>query len=93
MTPELDALAAEARSRAWFVWIAAASSSSRQAYGLADRRWGVPNATDTRFAIASGVKGMTALVVVSLVEDGALDTRHHRALAARATIFRSSRTT
>ena len=47
-----------------------------QAYGLADRRWGVPNATDTRFAIASGVKGVTALAVVSLVEDGtlALDT-------------------
>jgi CubicO group peptidase (beta-lactamase class C family) len=47
-----------------------------QAYGLADRRWRIPNAADTRFAIASGVKGMTALGVVSLVEDGtlALDT-------------------
>jgi CubicO group peptidase (beta-lactamase class C family) len=46
------------------------------AYGLADRRWRIPNATDTRFAVASGVKGMTALTVVSLVEDGtlALDT-------------------
>ena len=47
-----------------------------QAYGLADRRWRIPNVTDMRFAIASGVKGMTALTVVSLVEDGtlALDT-------------------
>jgi CubicO group peptidase (beta-lactamase class C family) len=48
-----------------------------RAYGLADRRWGIPNTTDTRLAIASGVKGLTALTVVSLVEDGriALDTR------------------
>jgi CubicO group peptidase (beta-lactamase class C family) len=46
------------------------------AYGLADRRWRIPSTTDTRFAVASGVKGMTALTVVSLVEDGtlALDT-------------------
>ena len=47
-----------------------------KAYGLADRRWAIPNAAGTRFGIASGVKGMTALAVVSLVEDGtlALDT-------------------
>jgi CubicO group peptidase (beta-lactamase class C family) len=47
-----------------------------QAYGFADRRWRIPNATDTRFGVASGVKGMTALVVVRLIEDGtlALDT-------------------
>jgi CubicO group peptidase (beta-lactamase class C family) len=32
----------------------------------------VPNAIDTRFAIASGVKGLTALTVVSLIEQGAL---------------------
>lgn len=44
-----------------------------RAYGLADRRWEIPNAVDTRFAIASGVKGMTALVVVSLIEDGVLE--------------------
>jgi CubicO group peptidase (beta-lactamase class C family) len=43
-----------------------------EAYGLADRRWEIPNAVDTRFAIASGVKGLTALAVVSLVEDGTL---------------------
>jgi CubicO group peptidase (beta-lactamase class C family) len=43
-----------------------------KAYGLADRRWEIPNALDTRFAIASGVKGMTALAVVSLVADGTL---------------------
>ena len=43
-----------------------------RAYGLADRANGIPNRPDTRFAVASGVKGFTALVVVSLVEDGRL---------------------
>ena len=43
------------------------------AYGFADRRWKIPNAPDTRFATASGVKGLTALAVMSLVEDGTLD--------------------
>ena len=43
------------------------------AYGLADRAHGIPNALDTQFAIASGVKGLTALTVVSLVEDGLLE--------------------
>jgi len=44
-----------------------------KAYGFAERRWAIPNETGTRFAIASGVKGLTALVVVSLVEDGTLE--------------------
>ena len=44
-----------------------------KAYGLADRRWEIPNRPDTRFAIASGLKSMTALAVVSLVEDGTLE--------------------
>ena len=44
-----------------------------RAYGFADRRWEIPNVVDTRFAIASGVKGLTALTVVSLVEDGTLE--------------------
>jgi CubicO group peptidase (beta-lactamase class C family) len=42
------------------------------ALGLADRRHGIANDIDTQFAIASGVKGLTALVVVSLIEEGAL---------------------
>jgi CubicO group peptidase (beta-lactamase class C family) len=41
-------------------------------FGLADRRHGIANDVDTQFAIASGVKGLTALVVVSLIEAGAL---------------------
>jgi CubicO group peptidase (beta-lactamase class C family) len=43
-----------------------------KAYGLADRGHGIPNAVDTRFAIASGTKGLTALTVVGLIEDGLL---------------------
>jgi CubicO group peptidase (beta-lactamase class C family) len=46
-----------------------------KAYGLADRGHAVPNTTDSRFAIASGVKGLTALTVMSLVEDGSLELR------------------
>ena len=46
------------------------------AYGLAHRGWQVPNRLDTRFQIASGAKGFTALAVASLIEDGqvGLDT-------------------
>ena len=44
-----------------------------KAYGLADRAHEIPNTIDTQFAIASGTKGLTALAVVSLIEDGALE--------------------
>ncbi len=44
-----------------------------QAYGLANRAAGSPNAIDTQFAIASGVKSFTALTVVSLIAEGRLD--------------------
>jgi CubicO group peptidase (beta-lactamase class C family) len=44
-----------------------------KAYGLADRRWAIANEVDTRFALASGTKGLTALTVVSLIEDGTLE--------------------
>ncbi len=43
-----------------------------RAYGFADRRCGIANSISTRFGIASGVKGMTALTVMSLVETGEL---------------------
>jgi CubicO group peptidase (beta-lactamase class C family) len=42
------------------------------AYGLADRAHEIACTPDTRFAIASGTKTFTALVVMSLVVDGAL---------------------
>lgn len=44
-----------------------------RAYGLAHRAYQIPNTVDTRFGIASGTKGLTALVVVSLIEQGVLD--------------------
>ena len=44
-----------------------------RAYGLADRAHGIPNALDTQFATASAAKSLTALAVVSLVDDGVLD--------------------
>lgn len=44
-----------------------------KAYGLAHRGLAVPNAVDTRFGIASGTKSLTALTVMSLVEEGRLD--------------------
>ncbi|GLZ33784.1 serine hydrolase [Lentzea sp. NBRC 105346] len=53
-----------------------------RAYGLAHRGYGIPNTPDTRFAIASGNKGFTALAVMSLVEGGelSLDTRAREVL-------------
>ena len=44
-----------------------------KAYGLAHRGYEIPNELDTRFGLASGVKGMTALVAVGLIEDGLLE--------------------
>lgn len=43
-----------------------------RAYGLANRSWEVANTGDTRFAIASGAKGLTALTVASLIENNRL---------------------
>ncbi|GCD92143.1 serine hydrolase [Nocardioides sp. LS1] len=42
------------------------------AYGFADRAHDVPNTVDTQLGIASGTKGLTALVAMSLVERGTL---------------------
>ena len=43
-----------------------------RAYGLAHRGHRVANTLDTQFPIASGSKGLTALTVVSLIEEGRL---------------------
>jgi CubicO group peptidase (beta-lactamase class C family) len=43
-----------------------------KAYGLAHRGLNVANTADTRFAIASGTKGLTALTVMSLIDEGLL---------------------
>ena len=62
-----------------------------RAYGFAHRALEVPNTAATRFAIASGSKGFTALAVVRLVEDGVLGTRR-LSLRSSVTIFRWSTT-
>jgi CubicO group peptidase (beta-lactamase class C family) len=43
------------------------------AYGLAHRGLEIPNGVETRFGIASGTKGLTAVTVMSLIEDGTLE--------------------
>jgi CubicO group peptidase (beta-lactamase class C family) len=43
------------------------------AYGLAHRGHGIPNRVETRFAVASGSKGLTAAAVASLIEDRSLE--------------------
>ena len=48
------------------------SVTAEWTFGFADRRHSIPNTVDTQFAIASGVKGLTALAVMSLVESGVL---------------------
>jgi CubicO group peptidase (beta-lactamase class C family) len=44
----------------------------RRAYGFADRAHAVQATPETRFGIASGTKGLTALTVGTLLDDGAL---------------------
>jgi CubicO group peptidase (beta-lactamase class C family) len=48
-------------------------SSFAAAYGLAHRGHCIANTVDTRFGIASGAKGITALTVMTLVERGQLE--------------------
>lgn len=48
-------------------------TEATKAYGLAHRGYGRANEASTQFAIASGTKGLTALTVVSLIEDGYFD--------------------
>jgi CubicO group peptidase (beta-lactamase class C family) len=55
-----------------------------KAYGLADRACSRPVTVDSQFGLASGTKGLTALTVVSLIEDGTLD----RATTARSILGR-----
>jgi CubicO group peptidase (beta-lactamase class C family) len=70
---ELDAIAAETGFAGVVRIDRGAEIVAERAYGLAHRGYETPNEVDTRFAIASGVKGMTALTVASLVEDGVLE--------------------
>ena len=44
-----------------------------RAYGLADRAHGIEATVETRFGIASGTKGLTALTIGTLLDDGTLE--------------------
>lgn len=47
-------------------------STYAEAFGLAHRGFEVPNRVETQFAVASGNKALTALAVISLIEEGTL---------------------
>jgi CubicO group peptidase (beta-lactamase class C family) len=69
---EIDAVAAET-GFSGVVWVDRGGEVEfAEAYGLANRAYRVANGVDTRFGIASGSKGFTALAVMSLVRDGVL---------------------
>jgi CubicO group peptidase (beta-lactamase class C family) len=69
----VDRLAAETRFSG-VVWVDRSGEVQlAKAYGLAHRGHGVANTVDTQFGIASGTKGLTALTVVSLIEEGRLE--------------------
>ena len=70
---DLDAIAAETAFSGVVRVDGAEGIELAKAYGLAHRGYEIPNEVDTRFAIASGTKGLTALTVVSLIEDGLLE--------------------
>ncbi|MDP2290751.1 MAG: serine hydrolase domain-containing protein [Actinomycetota bacterium] len=55
-----------------------------RAYGMANRAYGIANTPHTKFALASGAKGFTALVAMSLIEEGrlTLDTTARSLLGA-----------
>jgi CubicO group peptidase (beta-lactamase class C family) len=69
----LDAIAVETGFSGVFQFDRGAHIDVAKGYGLADRGYDIPNTIDTRFALASGAKGLTALTIVGLVEDGVLE--------------------
>jgi CubicO group peptidase (beta-lactamase class C family) len=72
LSAPVDALADDT-SFSGVVWLGSGGQVElAKAYGLADRGHGIPNTTDTQFAIASGTKSLTALAVVSLIEAGSV---------------------
>lgn len=72
MQGEIDALAAENGFSGVVTVDRGDETLFEKAYGLAHRGYGIENTVDTRFAIGSGTKGLTALVAVSLIVDGVL---------------------
>ena len=44
----------------------------KEAFGLANREWNIPNSTDTKFRLASVSKQFCSMVVMQLVQEGRL---------------------
>jgi CubicO group peptidase (beta-lactamase class C family) len=70
---DLDALAAETGFSGVVRIDRGESIELVKAYGLAHRAFEIPNEPETRFGLASGAKGLTALAIVGLIEEGRLD--------------------
>jgi CubicO group peptidase (beta-lactamase class C family) len=76
MVPVMDALDALARETEFSGVVRVERDGEIEveaAYGLANRALEIPNTLDTRFASASATKGLTAVTVMSLVEEGVLE--------------------
>ena len=71
--PQLDDLASETAFSGVVRIDRGGEIELARAYGLAHRAFEIPNEVVTRFGIASGAKGFTALAVVSLIEEGVLE--------------------
>jgi CubicO group peptidase (beta-lactamase class C family) len=81
---ELDRIAAETAFSGVLRVDSADGIEVAKAYGLAHRGHQIHNEVETQFAIASGTKGLTALALVSLIEDGRLElTTTARSLLGR----------
>jgi CubicO group peptidase (beta-lactamase class C family) len=70
---ELDALAAETAFAGVVRIERGGAVELAQGYGYAHRAYEIPNQLDTCFGTASGTKSLTALTVVSLIEEGKLE--------------------
>ena len=73
MEADLDALAAETAFSGVVRVDRADGIELAKAYGHAHRGLELTNTVETQFATASGTKGLTALAVVSLIEEGRLE--------------------
>jgi CubicO group peptidase (beta-lactamase class C family) len=73
LEPGLDAIASESAFSGVVRVDRGGEMLLAKAYGLAHRGFGIPNEVETRFGLASGTKGLTALAVVSLIEEGRLE--------------------
>lgn len=70
---ELDALAAGTAFSGVVRVARGGEVELAKAYGFAHLGYEIPNELDTRFGTASGTKSLTALTVVSLIEEGRLE--------------------